>query len=292
MSASHYWELRVPVTDEISEGVTNFLWELGALGVVEEAPGPGAAALRAFFSAATVPESLDASVREYLGGLVSLGFGEAGEPVVAPLADENWASAWREHFRPLAVGAALLVAPSWDVPDANGTLTIIVDPGRAFGTGHHGTTRGCLEALEALVARARPATAIDLGTGSGILAIALARLGVAQVLALDDDPDAVAAAIENAARNDLAARVECRLGDAAALDTPPAPLVVANLLTAAHRRLAAAYARCVAGGGRLVLGGILDAEAGEVLAAVGAYGFALLEARSIEGWTTLVLERR
>jgi ribosomal protein L11 methyltransferase len=280
------------VTDETSEGVTNFLWELGALGVVEEAPAPGAAALRAFFSAAVVADTLGTRVREYLRGLESLGFSGAGEPLVFPLADENWASAWRQHFRPLAVGASLLVAPSWDVPPGNGRLTVIVDPGRAFGTGHHGTTRGCLEALEALVTRARPASAIDLGTGSGILALALARLGVPRVLAVDDDPDAIAAATDNVAHNDVAARVECRLADATALDTPASPLVVANLLTAAHRRLAPDYARHVVAGGRLVLGGILDAEAEEVLGTVRGHGFALLEVRSIEGWTTLVLERR
>lgn len=292
MSDSRYWELRVPAGADVSEGLTNLLWELGALGVVEESTGSEVTpALRAFFPGTAAPAALDAGVREYLRGLQALGFSAAGEPTLAVLAEENWASAWREHFRPLAVGRALLVAPPWECGPANGRLTIIVDPGRAFGTGHHGTTRGCLEALEAIVARATPASAIDLGTGSGILAIALARLGVPRVLAVDEDPDALRAALENAARNGVAARVICRLADAAALEAPPAPLVLANLLTAAHRRLAPWYARGVAPGGRLVLGGILDAEADEVLAAVGARGFAPDGARSIEGWTTLVLAR-
>src|SRR5919109_5076256 len=107
-TVSRYWELRVAVTEEIAEGVTNFLWELGALGVVEEVQAPGVPTLRAYFSA-LVPDALDASVREYMRGLESLGFTVVGHPVVAPLADGNWASAWREHFRPLAVGASLVV---------------------------------------------------------------------------------------------------------------------------------------------------------------------------------------
>jgi len=289
---SGYWELCVPVTDDSAEGLTNFLWELGALGVIEEAGAEGSPELRAFFPGVAAPDTLQASVRDYLLGLDALGFASAGEPVLARLADDNWASAWRDHFRPLPVGTSLLIAPSWDVPAATGAVTtIIVDPGRAFGTGHHGTTRGCLEALEALVASAMPATALDLGTGSGILAIALARLGVPRVLAVDDDPDAVAAAVQNIAHNGVGTRVECRAGDAASLDTAAAPLVVANLLTVAHRRLGARYAEYVAAGGRLVLGGILDPEADAVVEAVGPHGFVTRDRRSIEGWTTLVLER-
>ena len=290
-SGSGYWELRVPVSDETSEGLTNFLWELGALGVIEEAGAAGSPGLRAFFPGLAAPTELKASVRDYLRGLETLGFVAGGEPVVVMLADENWATAWREHFRPLAVGATLLVAPPWDVPPPTGAVTIIVDPGRAFGTGHHGTTRGCLEALETLLTQVAPATALDLGTGSGILAIALARLGVPSVLAVDDDPDAIAAAAENSVRNGVAARVECRLGDVASLETVPAYLVVANLLTAAHRRLGPHYARLVAPGGHLVLGGILDGEADEVVAAITTHGFVPRDRRSIDDWTTLVLGR-
>src|SRR5205823_3759956 len=112
----------------------------------------------------------------------------------------------------------------------NGRLTIVIEPGRAFGTGHHGTTAGCLETIETIVERDGPATALDLGTGSGILAIATARLGVARITAIDDDPDAVAAALANAARNHVCDRVRCVLGDVSAAELEPAPFVIANLL--------------------------------------------------------------
>ena len=124
-----------------------------------------------------------------------------------------------------------------------------------------------------------------------MLAIAAARLGVGQVLAVDDDPDAVASAMANAARNRVCDRVRCVLGDAGALADSAAPLVVANLLTTAHLRLAPRYARYVAPGGALVLGGVLDAEAAGVEVAVGGHGFAPRASISVEGWTTLELVR-
>ena len=161
----------------------------------------------------------------------------------------------------MKVGAADWLA---EFPAASDRLVLVIEPGRAFGTGHHGTTAGCLALLEAIVTAERPARAIDLGTGSGILAIAAARLGVGHVLACDSDPDAVAATETNATLNGVAGRVRPIVGDAATLAAEPAPLVLANLLAAAHRALAERYARLVAPNGMLVAGGLLDAEGDDV----------------------------
>jgi ribosomal protein L11 methyltransferase len=166
-------------------------------------------------------------------------------------------------------------------------MVLVIEPGRAFGTGHHGSTAGCLGLLERAADEASPPHAIDLGTGSGILAIAAARLGVRRILAVDDDPDAVRAAVANAELNGVADRVDCRLADAGTLEAPPAPLVLANLLAAAHLKLAVRYARLLAPGGTLVLGGILDAEAGAVGEAMRACGCASAGALSLDGWTSL-----
>lgn len=289
MSSSHYWELTVGAPGDLSEGLTNLAWELGALGVVEEEePGRGAR-LRAFFPETVAAGALEESVRRYLDGLRALGFAPAADVRVAALADENWADAWRVHFKPRAVGRRLVIAPPWDLPAPNGRIVIEIEPGRAFGTGHHGTTAGCLEALEAAIERDPPSRMLDLGTGSGILAIAAARLGVASVLAVDDDPDAVACAMANAARNHVSDRVRCALADAATLREPRAPLVVANLLSAAHRRLAAQYLRSLTPGGTLLLGGILDAEAADLSGALADHGLIHRASRSMEGWTTLEL---
>ncbi|MGH7346626.1 MAG: 50S ribosomal protein L11 methyltransferase, partial [Candidatus Rokuibacteriota bacterium] len=146
-----YWELTVGVPHDLSEGLTNLAWELGALGVVEEEqPGAGAT-LRAFFPETTAPGALEESVRRYLDGLHELGFEPGRDLRVAALADENWADAWRTHFTPRPVGRRLLIVPPWDERASNGRLVITIEPGRAFGTGHHGTTAGCLAALESVV---------------------------------------------------------------------------------------------------------------------------------------------
>ena len=292
MPPAAYWELRVAVGDDTAEGLTNFVWELGALGVVEEqAPESPAACLRAFFPATAPAATLQASLRAYLDGLRALGFAVAGEPSVAPVADEDWASAWRAHFTPISVGRRLVVAPPWAVPEPNGRVVVTIEPGRAFGTGHHESTRGCLERLEALLERGTPASCLDLGTGSGILAIAAARLGVRSILAIDADPDAVAAARVNAAGNGTSGRVRCVLANVEQLDVEPAALVMANLLTAAHLRLAQRYPRLVAPGGTLVLGGILEAEARDVAIVVERHGFARGAVTAADGWATLELVR-
>jgi ribosomal protein L11 methyltransferase len=282
-------ELVVEAGEEASEALTNFLWELGAVGVVEESIGDAPGHLRAFFAAASDPDTLATRVNVYLEGLRALGLDAGARARVAPLADTDWNAAWREHFRPLPVGDRLLVAPPWEVPAASERLVLVIEPGRAFGTGHHGTTAGCLTLLEALIARDRPTRALDLGTGSGILAVAAARLGVTDVVACDSDPDAVAAAEANASRNGVAALVHPMLKDAATLAVGPAPLILANLLAAAHRTLAGRYRELVAAGGALVLGGLLDAEADGVAEALTAHGFAREASVSLEGWTSLAL---
>ena len=282
--ASTYLELTVETSEEAAEALANFLWEQGAVGVVQE-QGP----LRAFFPATADTGVLTVRVDAYLQGLRALGFAAGLRASLAPVTDADWAAAWREHFRPIALGRALLVAPPWETPATSERMVLTIEPGRAFGTGHHGTTAGCLELLEALVAGEGPARAIDLGTGSGILAIAAARLGVADVLACDCDPDAVAAAEVNATRNGVASRVRAIVADAATLMTEPAPLVLANLLAAAHRALAGRYTRLVTPGGMLVLGGLLDAEAEGVGQALAVHGFRRETARSLDGWTSLAL---
>ena len=286
---SAYVEVVVDAGEEALEGLTNFLWEQGAVGVVEEATADRPSRLRAFFPVTAGTDVLTARIDAYLEALRALGFRVGPRARLAPVADADWTAAWREHFRPVAVGHALLVAPPWEIPAASDRLVLVIEPGRAFGTGHHGTTAGCLTLLEALVAAERPSRAIDLGTGSGILAIAAARLGVGRVLACDSDPDAVAATQTNAALNGVADRVRPIVGDAATLAAEPAPLVLANLLAAAHRALAERYARLVAPNGMLVAGGLLDAEGDDVAGALADHGFRRETTCRLEGWTSLAL---
>jgi ribosomal protein L11 methyltransferase len=292
-----YWELTLSVPVGAAEGLTNFLWETGALGVVEEERPGAPPELRAFFPETTPPAVLTARVSAYADGLAALGFGAVGPPRVEVLEDGGWADAWREHFRPIAVGRRFVIAPPWEAPNAGGRIVLVIEPGRAFGTGHHGSTAGCLEAIERVIDTSHaPGRALDLGTGSGILAIAMARLGVGRVLAIDEDPDAVAAATANVVRNEVTAQVECRMDDAATIGQGPSPfapasLVVANLITAAHRRFAPGYERVVAPGGTLILGGILDAEAAEIERTLRSHGWRPAGAVPREGWSTLLFTR-
>ncbi len=309
-----FWQLTVPASAETSDGLTNFLWEQGALGVVEEESPGTPACLRAFFAESKSSTALVAAVNDYRASLRSLGFVlEPEQALIAPLLDEAWASAWQQSFPAREIGQRLLVLPPWlcelgevqpkatlgevqpkasrantrEGPRHDRT-TVIIEPGRAFGTGHHGTTEGCLVLLEEALAAAPGAAALDIGTGTGILAIAALRLGARAVLAIDVDPDAVAAAQVNASRNDCRG-LTVRLAEPQEI-TERFPLVLANLLTHAHLALAEHYARLVAPGGRLVLGGMLEDEDGRVTLALSGAGFTACSRRALEGWASLSLD--
>ena len=151
------------------------------------------------------------------GARMARAFGVAQEAAVAP----NWAERWRDFHRPVRVGP-FWIGPSWeDAP--RDAVALVIDPGLAFGTGAHATTRLCLELLAALP----PTSLLDCGCGSGVLSVAAAKLGFAPVWALDDDPFAVATATENARRNGV--RVDARRADVAADDLPATETVVANI---------------------------------------------------------------
>ena len=287
-----FWQLTVPSSPDTSEGLTNFLWEQGALGVVEEESPAAPPQIRAFFPDSASSTALVSSTKFYVAGLGALGFSMApGDVEIGPLLEEAWASAWQQSFPPRAVGRRLWVKPPWEIEDAPGRVSVVIEPGRAFGTGHHGSTEGCLELLDRVVGNSPPPRALDIGIGTGILAVAAIKLGVAYVLGLDVDPDAVAAARVNATRNGCDPHIEVRMeGFESLRDVAPFPLVLANLLAHTHLALSSRYRRAVAPGGALILGGILEHEASGVAAALEPAGFALRGALVIEGWSSLQLE--
>jgi ribosomal protein L11 methyltransferase len=256
-----FWQLTVPTSPDTSEGFTNFLWEQGALGVVEEEGPAEPPRVRAFFPDSASSTGLVADVAAYAAELRALGFATApGEIEIAPLVEEAWASAWQQSFPPRAIGRRIWVRPSWERAEAPERVTVVIEPGRAFGT------------------------------GTGILAIACLKLGALRVLGLDIDPDAIAAARRNAAVNDCADRLDLLLAGPELLhERPPFPLVLANLLAHTHIALAPRYHRLVAPGGQLILGGIMEHEDPEVVEALAGAGFALEEKLAIEGWSGLRL---
>jgi ribosomal protein L11 methyltransferase len=170
-----------------------------------------------------------------------------------------------------------------------------VDAGQAFGTAHHGSTRGCLIALDALIKRRRPRSIVDIGTGTGILAIAAGHALKRPVLATDNDPVAVAVARENARKNAAGSLVRVIAADGFShplLRHLKADLILANLLEGAHYNLAPLYARHVVAGGRAVLSGLTETQARGIEARARAHGFALERRIILDGWATLVIARR
>ncbi|BDG61428.1 50S ribosomal protein L11 methyltransferase [Caldinitratiruptor microaerophilus] len=255
-------------------------------------PDPsGLVTVRGYLPALAQQASQRRRLARGLSRLRRLGPGWIGRLAVRPVAEEDWAEAWKAHFRPLSVGPFLIV-PSWDPVDVPaGALPLYLDPGMAFGTGQHATTALCLRWLaEVVPATGRVRRAVDLGTGSGILAIALARLGVPDILALDVDPVAVRVARENVARNGVGAHVQVVHGS---LDSAPArtwreggpvDLVAANLTAGLLAGLAPAIAGFLAPDGVLVASGIVRERREEAVRGLAAAGLAVEEEREQDGW--------
>jgi ribosomal protein L11 methyltransferase len=206
----------------------------------------------------------------------------------ARLASEDWAESWKRHFKPLSIGRHLLVLPSWSRrKPLPGQSVVILDPGLSFGTGNHPTTRFCLEELVAARVRRKKTSLVDVGCGSGILAIAAARLGYERVVAFDFDPAAVRVASENAAQNDVQRTIH--LSQVDLLQMRPHSrdvfdVVCANLTADLLCGQARKIAKMVALNGCLVLAGILDGQFGEVRAAFAKVGFALTRSSRKGEW--------
>jgi ribosomal protein L11 methyltransferase len=202
---------------------------------------------------------------------------------------DDWADRWRAFHEPVTVGGRLHVRPPWAPPAAGGLTDIVIDPGQAFGTGAHATTRLCLELLLELEREAGPGRGVlDLGCGSGVLAIAAARLGFSPVRALDHDPLAVQATRANAAVNgvDLDAARHDLVHDG---PPPAAPVMLANLLGPLLRHLAAAGFAAGEPPRALIAGGLLVTEADELAAAFARRGLGERARRSEREWAALLL---
>jgi ribosomal protein L11 methyltransferase len=220
----------------------------------------------------------------------------AGRVRVKRLRRQDWAEVWKSHFPPLEIGKRLLIKPSWSRRKAGkGQAVVVLDPGLSFGTGQHPTTAFCLGQLAAFRRPDLAQSLLDIGTGSGILAIAGAKLGYAPVRAFDSDSDAVRVAGENAARNKLPGSLRLSRRDLARLPLAGGPkyhLVCANLtadLLVRHRRR---IANCLRHDGRLVLAGVLASEWPSIERVYGRLGLKAVTKRTGMEWTSGAFERR
>jgi len=218
-------------------------------------------------------------------------FGLALAPVVSPLAREDWTESWKRFFHVEHVSPRVVIRPVWECYTAQpGEVVIDIEPGMSFGTGRHGTTRACLEFIDQISGQRAGRSMLDMGCGSGILAIGAAKLGFHPVRGFDNDPDAVAIARDNARLNGVEMELDvCDLAD----NVRRADLVVANILAPVLIRQADGIARAVLPGpnGALVISGILEAQYPDVRAAFERFGFHEQTSRTIEGWRSGWLQR-
>ena len=203
--------------------------------------------------------------------------------------DEDWARRTQADLPAIRIGN-VIVAPPWDLPTNDqagpGSTLVLIEPSRGFGTGHHQSTRLCIVLLQNRDIRGR--TMIDVGTGSGVLAIAAAKLGAVFVSAIDSDPDAIENARENIARNDVASIVEAHVRDITDASLPPADIVTANLTGSLLHRHAAQLIRLIKPGGSLIAAGFTIDERERVLEAFAPVKSVVEEAEE-DGWVGLVL---
>jgi len=274
-------ELRIPATTVSEASFDTIASALQAIGQAEETDVDAAFAERiAWFNIDNNEQALRARV-----AAAALLQGVTVENITLnTLQQQDWETAWQKDWQAIPVGQNLWVRPSFCAAPTDGRIDIVLDPGMAFGTGTHPTTQLCLEAIERACVEA-PSTLLDMGAGSGLLAIAALKMGVGSALAIDMEQDSVDACIANAAINGV--RLDARLND-----TPPNQtfdLVVANILTAPLVWMAKELAACVAN--RLILSGLLVEQVDDVAAAYIATGLTEI-CRDTQGeWASVELCR-
>lgn len=221
-------------------------------------------------------------------------------PTFKTLEEKDWANAWKEHYHPFRVGQRIWIRPSWYDSEEEGAKTaetatendvvLMLDPGMAFGTGLHPTTQKCLRALEKIVQPGQQV--LDVGTGSGILAIAAVKLGAANVVGVDTDEMAVKTAVANAQQNQVSEQIVVWQGDLSTVTARGWDVVLVNILAPVIIGLLneGQLMDYVADNGRLVLSGIIDSQAGDVMDAVANAGGHVVETLAVRDWVTLIVQ--
>ncbi|NLP18635.1 MAG: 50S ribosomal protein L11 methyltransferase [Firmicutes bacterium] len=302
-------EVIVTIDGEGKEAVANMFHELGAGGVVIEDPevvhryrsegweyedlplpeAKGKVVVRGYLavdsSLAAKLEEVSINMDKILAALPQL----EGIVEYRRVGEEDWAGGWKKHYRTIKMGQRLVIKPIWEYYEPTPHQVVIeIDPGMAFGTGTHPTTVMCLLALEEYITGGE--RVFDIGTGSGILAIAAAKLGAAAVTGVDRDPIAVDSARSNVIQNGVEDRVLICQGDLLKGLGQPADLIVANLTADVIMDLAAQLGPFLLPGGRAILGGIVAARSTEVQETLLRAGFVIIDSRVRDDWTMFIIK--
>jgi len=305
---TNWLEVSLTVNGELAEAVADVLARYAPNGVMteqsvkfndeeDEGTPDGDITVRAYLPADETLEETRQKLEEslyYLGMIQPL-----PAPIFSPIADQNWMEAWKTHYQPIPIGNRLIIVPVWMDSTEPARISIRIDPGMAFGTGTHPTTQLCLALLETVFDKPAqfkiPTSVIDVGCGSGILSVAALKLGSEIALGVDIDQASVKNSRENADNNaipmekfviGLGSVDEVRNGQFA---LKHAPLVLANILAPVLIRLLdAGLADLIEPGGAIVLSGILEHQAKDVIDAGEKYGLKLVDKRQINDWVALL----
>ncbi|HSQ26370.1 MAG TPA: 50S ribosomal protein L11 methyltransferase [Anaerolineales bacterium] len=311
MSQASWLEISLTVSGELAEPVAELLARFIPDGVViestavvnppDESEGHIVGPLRVF-GYLPINDQLEGTRNQIEQGLWYLG---RIQPLPAPqfrqIDQTNWSEAWKQHYRPIAIGKNLIIIPAWlDNPEPS-RIAISIDPGMAFGTGTHPTTQLCLELIEAYLPQKSELDpgldVIDIGCGSGILSIAALKLGARRALGVDIDADAIRASQENARTNLVSENFELGIGSledvlAGKFPMQKATLVLANILAPVIIKLfQEGLGELLTPNGTLILSGILEEQAEDVQTAFSLRGFRLVEKRQIGDWVALAVQK-
>ncbi len=296
-------EMMVEVSSDLCDIVSEFLASrLGRGVLIEDIPDSGPESrekekIRAYLNQKELDSGLLQEIQRYLMELPGVESGAEIRISTRPIVEEDWSQGWKAYFKPLRVGKRIVIKPSWEayVPDPM-DIVVEVDPGMAFGTGTHPSTAMVIKAMEHIwenrgwsnTGEGSGPEVLDVGTGTGILGIAAAKLGASSVLCLDVDPDAVETARENAYKNHVHHRVSVTLTPIWQIGEE-FDLILANLDKATLLLLAKDLVKRLASGGMLVISGILEEQENAVKNAFGNLGLHVVQAMREDEWVCLTL---
>lgn len=295
--AKQWMKITVTTDPVLVESISDFLVGITGAGVETAVDDQGiSTVVQGFIEQADLnsrqQETHIDQLRDYLANLAEIFAVPTPTVTTEFFVEEDWGTNWKKHFVPFAIIPGLVIAPTWESYDAaDDELVLRMDPGMAFGTGHHATTTMALQLVRQALRESGGETLLDVGCGTGILGIAAALMGAARVVGIDNDPDAVAAATDNVVLNGVdeqMAVAETALGDI----TDSFPVVVANIVHDVLVALADDLVRCTRPGGRLVLSGILQGEQAENISRVfGARGCTVVQTEEQGEWCGLMLKK-
>lgn len=283
-------EVTVRVNREAGEAVANILQELGAGGVVLKEDGDRIG-LTAYYYDNREFAKLLSRIKKRTDNLKNYGL-KTGEVELSTVLtrDQDWATSWHRFFKPLTIGERFIICPSWEVCNKGERIIIKIDPGMAFGVGSHETSQMSIELLEKYI-NSDITSMLDIGTGTGILSIVAAKLGVREVLGVDIDPAAVAAARENVRLNQVGERVKILKGDLSRDVSGNYSLIVANLLPDLIQRLLPSIPELMAESGLLVLSGIIQDKKELIISQLAELKLAVIDEVNLNEWVSLVARK-